>query len=162
MKRSCMYGLGIIVITLYCISVVSAESVVVTTGIKALEAYEDGFAYDVMRTPDKNGVMLNDMVLIEDDGPGSGASEKGTYLEEIYRGILAQKTFNLPDVKAFEAHVVLFMLPKNPDKSKQKPFYIILNGKRFEGPPLSWHENMWHWLKVPVDALKKGKNWDGA
>jgi len=158
MKRIWINSTGIIVIALTCLSVVWAESVSVTTEIKALDAYEDGFAYDVMRTPDNHGVMLNDMVLIEDDGPGSGASEKGTYLEEIYSGVLAQKIFQLKDAKAFEAHVVLFMSPKNPDKSKQEPFYIILNGRRIEGPPLSWHENMWHWVKVPVDALKKGKN----
>ena len=134
------------------------ETVTVTTETNALDAYENGFAYDVMRTPDDNGVMLNDMVLIEDDGPGSGVSEKGTYLEELYSGVRARKTFELPDGDAIEAHLVLFMHPKNPDKSKQEPFFAILNGQRFESPPLSWHENMWHWLKVPVDILKKGEN----
>ncbi|MBN1293056.1 MAG: transglutaminase domain-containing protein [Candidatus Latescibacteria bacterium] len=136
----------------------AADSIVNTTGIDAITAYEDGFAYDVMRATDKSGIILDNMVLIEDDGPGSGVSEKGTYIEEIHQGILAKKTFDLEDPKAFEAHIILYMIPKNSDKSKQQPFYIILNGERIEGPPLSWHENMWHWVKVPVKLLKKGDN----
>ena len=55
------------------------------------------------------------MVLIEDDGPGAGNSEKGTWLEEIYQGVLAQKTFQLDDPSAFEAHLVFYMYPKNKD-----------------------------------------------
>ena len=151
--------LYVVYLVVFCsFGVVNADSIVNTTGISAIDAYEDGFAYDVMRAPNKNGIILDNMVLIEDDGPGSGVSEKGTYIEEIHQGILAKKTFELEDAKAFEAHIVLYMNPKNSDKSKQKPFYIILNGERFEGPPLSWHENMWHWVKVPVNLLKKGEN----
>ncbi|MBT4485805.1 MAG: transglutaminase domain-containing protein [Candidatus Latescibacteria bacterium] len=134
------------------------RTVTVTTDIDALSAYEDGFAYDVMKNPYNQGVMLNDMVLIEDDGPGSGNSEKGTWKEELYQGLLVKKTFIIDDPSAFEAHLVFYMYPRNPDRKKQIPFFVFLNGRRFEGPPLSWHEDMWHWLKVPVDALKKGNN----
>jgi len=134
------------------------ETVTVSTDVDALAAYEDGFAYDVMRAPDGQGVMLDDMVLIEDDGPGAGFSEKGTWKEEIYQGILVKKTFTLDDPAAFDAHLVFYMYPKNKDAKKQKPFFVYLNGERFEGPPLSWHENMWHWLRVPVSALRKGEN----
>jgi len=130
----------------------------VITDIGALTAYEEGFAYDVMRASDNQGVMLNNMVLIEDDAPGSGYSEKGTWTEEIYQGILAKKTFLLDDPSAFEAHLVFYLISKNANKKEQKPFFFFFNGMRIEGPPLSWHENMWHWLKVPVDALQKGEN----
>ena len=134
------------------------KSVPVTTVMQAMEVYENGFSYDVMRSPDDRGVMLNDMALIEDDGPGSGVSEKGTYLEELYNGLLAQKTFQLDDPRAFEAHLVFFMQPKNPDRAKQKPFFAMLNGTRFESPPVSWHEGVWHWIEAPPDLLRKGDN----
>lgn len=137
---------------------VEADTITVTDDMAALEAYDEGFAHDVMRAPDGQGVMLNDMVLIEDDGPGSGNSEKGTWMEELYAGILAKKTFTLDDTAAMDAHLVFYMVPKNPDPRKQRPFFVILNGRRIEGPPLSWHENMWHWVNVPVSALRKGDN----
>ena len=130
----------------------------VTSTLTAIDAYEDGFATDLMRADVDGGVMLDNMVLIEDDGPGSGNSEKGTFQEEICRDVMARKTFILNDARAEEAHIVLFMTPKNPDRAKQVPFYIILNGQRFESPALSWHESMWHWIKVPVDVLKSGDN----
>ncbi|MHB9027814.1 MAG: transglutaminase-like domain-containing protein [Candidatus Latescibacterota bacterium] len=133
-----------------------AEERPVSTEMTALEAYETGFAYDVMRAPGKAGVQLNDMVLIEDDGPGSGVSEKGTYLEEISKGALARKIFQIDDPTALEAHIVLFMTPQNP--RQQEPLFIILNGTRIPGNPISWHEEMWHWIKVPVNLLKKGDN----
>lgn len=144
---------------LYCTAVLAeTKSITVTTDIDALTAYEDGFVYDVKRAPDNQGVELDDMVLIEDDGPGAGNSEKGTWQEELYQGLLVKKIFNLENPSAFEAFLVFYMNPKNKDRSKQKPFFVFFNGERFEGPPLSWHENMWHWLKVPVNTLKKGEN----
>ncbi len=135
-----------------------ADETVVTTEIDALEAYETGFAYDVMRATDKAGVMLDDMMLIEDDGPGAGNSEKGTWIEELHQGVLVRKTLELDDPRAFEAHLVLYMTPKDPDRANQKPFFVYFNGERIEGPPLSWHENMWHWVPVPVEYLKRGEN----
>ena len=50
------------------------------------------------------------------------------------------------------------MAPSNREQPGVEPFVAVLNGRRFEGPPLSWHENMWHWLRVPVDALQEGVN----
>jgi len=139
-------------------AVISAETTVVSTEIDAIQAYENGFAYDVMRATGNLGVMLNDMTVIEDDGPGSGNSEKGTWQEEIYQGVLAKKTFDLDDPSAFEAHLVFYMNPKNSNRNNQLPFFVFLNGERFAGPPLSWHENMWHWLEIPISALRKGEN----
>ena len=126
----------------------------VTTETPALEAYEWGFAYDVMRSD--LGVQLNDLVLIENDGPGIGHSEKGAFTEEIHAGVLARKTLELDEAAAEEAHVILYMEPRNlPD---QAPYYIIVNGHRIEGPPLAWHDKQWHWVKTPVEFLKKGAN----
>ena len=44
----------------------------ITTRVSAVDAYESGFAYDVIRTADGQGVKLNDLVLIENDAPGAG------------------------------------------------------------------------------------------
>jgi len=126
----------------------------VRTEMSALEAYEWGFAYDVMR--DQEGVVLNDLVLLEDDGPGSGRSEKGTYQEKIYSGVLAKKTVHLDDPAASEAHVVLYLEPQN--RKDQPPYYLVVNGHRIEGNPISWHDPNWHWVNVPVECLKQGSN----
>lgn len=135
-----------------------AQAVVVAADMDAIEAYEHGFAYNVMRTPDDDAVMLEDMVLIESDGPGAGESEKGTWTEEICEGVLARKTFRLEDPSAFEAHLVLYMTPMSEDRDEQEPFFAVVNGRRVPGPELSWHEEMWHWVPVPVEALRAGEN----
>jgi hypothetical protein len=133
-------------------------TVSVRTDMTANTAYDDGFAYDVMRAGDGAGVMLNDMVLIEDDGPGAGMSEKGTFLEDIHKGVLARKTFPLEDPTAVEAHIALMLLPLNKDRAKQVLFHIILNGTRIEGEPVPWFVIGWQFVKVPTSLLKKGNN----
>ncbi len=126
----------------------------VTTEVTAQEAYDWGFAFDVMR--DGNDVALNDLVLLEDDGPGSGYSEKGTFWEGIHKGVLARKIIQLDDPTASEAHVVLYMEPQSP--KDQPPYYLVVNGHRIEGNPISWHDPNWHWVKIPVEYLKAGPN----
>lgn len=144
----------------FCVTVCPAnilgesKTTTVTTNMPAITAYDEGFAYDVMRSPGNTGVMLNDMVLLENDGPGSGRNDNGTYLEEIYRGILVRKTIRLDDPAAREAHLVLFM-----GAPKETRYYIIVNGTRIEGPPASWHEGgIWRWVNIPVGLLRKGEN----
>lgn len=130
------------------------QSIEIATEMSALEAYEWGFAFDLMRGD--SGVVLNDLVLLEDDGPGSGHSEKGTFKESIHAGVLAKKTFKLEDPTAAEAHVVLYMEPATRDD--QAPYYLVVNGRRIEGNPISWHDPNWHWVRVPVKYLKQGAN----
>ena len=124
------------------------------TEMSALDAYDWGFTFDVMRGED--GVVLNDLVLLEDDGPGSGRSEKGTFRESIHAGVLAKKTFQLDDPAATEAHVVLYMEPAS--RTDQPPYFLVVNGHRIEGNPISWHDPNWHWVKAPVEFLKQGTN----
>jgi len=159
MKRHCLslpFLMLALVISRPCTA--QQESRVITTEIDALSAYQDGFAYDVMKGDDGAAVTLNDMLLIEDDGPGAGNSEKGTWKEELHQGILVRKTLQLDDARAFDAHLVLYMYPLDPDRKNQMPFFVYFNGERIEGPPLSWHENMWHWVPIPVEYLKTGEN----
>ena len=137
---------------------VGTKSATLTVNMDALAAYDSGFAHDVMRAPGDQGVILNDLVLIENDGPGAGASEKGTWVEQIHKGVLARKTLRLDHPASSEAHLVIYMASSNKEKPPSEPFVATLNGRRFESQPLSWHENMWHWLRVPVDALRGGVN----
>lgn len=158
MKRLFMPGVTVAACLACGFNAGSAEEMTVAGEMSVIQAYEDGFAYDVMRAAGNTGVQLNDMALIEDDGPGAGASEKGAYLEEIRKGVLARKTFTLDDPSALEAHIVLMLSPQNRDRTKQERFYLILNGARIQGNPVPWHEGTWQWVKVPVALLRKGDN----
>ncbi|MCE5248683.1 transglutaminase-like domain-containing protein [bacterium] len=133
-------------------------SVSLSTDIDGLTAYETGFTCDVMKAPRNEGIMLNDMILFENDAPGAGTSEKGTSREELFKNVFARKIIHLDDPSAFEAHIILYMEAKNKDNKAQKPFFIIVNGKRIEGPPLSWHEPRWLWVPIPPETLQKGDN----
>jgi len=129
----------------------------VTTKITALTAYEKGFAFDVIRSAGNGSVQLDDLVLIENDAPGAGFSQKGTCCERIHQGVLARKTLFLQNPAARDAHVVLFMKPLL-DRDRQEPYYLLLNGHRIAGSPIAWHEGTWHWVRVPVGCLRQGKN----
>ncbi len=130
----------------------------VTTEISAITAYDKGFAYDVMRAPDGQGVQLNDLVAIENDGPGSGWSQKGTCVERLYRGVLAKKILWVERPSAHQAHVVLFLDPPSETKPDKPFFYLLVNGRRIEGPPAPAHERVWQWVPIPHSLLQKGRN----
>ena len=129
----------------------------VTTEVTAAESYETGLAHDVLRSPDGRGVQLNDLVLIENDSPGAGYSEKGTWHEPIHRGVLARKTLTLQNASAKGAHVVVYLQPQR-GRHSHVPYYLIVNGHRLEGNPIPWHEGVWHWVRVPVEWLQTGDN----
>jgi hypothetical protein len=133
------------------------ETAAVKSSMKAVAAYEEGFAYDVMRAPD-GSVMLNDFEVIENDGAGAGYSEKGTFYEEIYRGVRAKKVLRLEDPRAQAAHVVLYLEPLKPDLPKQTLPYIIVNGLRIEGHPVPSWQGAWQYIAVPVKVLRRGDN----
>lgn len=133
------------------------ETAAIKSSMKAMTAYEEGFAYDVMRAPD-GSVMLNDLEVIENDGAGAGYSEKGTFYEEIYRGVRAKKVLRLEDPRAQEAHVVLYLEPLKPDLPKQPLPYIIVNGLRIEGHPVPSWQGAWQYISVPVKGLRRGDN----
>ena len=155
-----------------------------TTRMSAFDAYENGFAHDVMRGP-HGGVVLDDHVLIENDGPGAGWSFKGLTADDlrkgrlyagttepIHRGVFARKTLTIRDPASFEAHVLLLMFPlkkvyedqfegpvwKDWRKSEQQPYYLIVNGRRIEGEPIPWYADAWYWVPVPPGILHTGEN----
>ncbi|MBL7647023.1 MAG: transglutaminase domain-containing protein [Candidatus Hydrogenedentes bacterium] len=131
-----------------------AEEVKTSTELTALTLYDSGQAYDVMRAPD--GVVLNDLTLIENDGPGAGLSEKGVHFEPLHAGVQIRKVLRLDDTRARSAHVVVYMEPQAPQNTP--PWYLVVNGHRVEGVPQSWHERVWWWVPVPVEFLVQGDN----
>ena len=127
----------------------------VTSRWTAAELYETGQVYDAMRAPG-GGVQLNDLVLIENDAPGAGRSDRGVYNELLHAGARIKKTLRLDDPRAIAAHVVLYMEPEDP--AKVAPYHLLVNGHRVEGVPRSWHEHVWWWVPVPVAHLVAGDN----
>jgi len=134
----------------------ASEARPLTTTFGAIDLYESGQAFDVMRVPGGTGIQLDDLVLIENDAPGAGRSEKGVFNEVVHAGVRIRKTLKVADPQAFEAHVVLYMEPE--DGASQAPYYILLNGHRSEGVPRSWHEHMWWWIPIQTEHLVAGDN----
>jgi hypothetical protein len=132
-------------------------SKVVTTKESALETYENGFAWNVMKSPDGRGVCLNNYTLLENDGPGSGRSEKGTHVEEIYQGLLIRKRFFLQDTHARSATLHL-LSPFLTQRRQQPRFFVIVNGVRLESRPQAKQEAAWHQIPVAASLLRRGEN----
>ncbi|HRE51953.1 MAG TPA: transglutaminase-like domain-containing protein [Flavitalea sp.] len=130
----------------------------VVTEISAEQAYQDGFTYDVMHTPSRDGICIVDRTLFENDAPGAGASEKGAYVELIHAGALARKQFYVDDTRAQRAHIVLYMTQHANDFGKPAPYYLIVNGTRIPGSAPSWQQPQWQWVEIPVSLLRKGLN----
>ncbi|MBL7735266.1 MAG: transglutaminase domain-containing protein [Chitinophagaceae bacterium] len=139
-------------------SLVAQTQKSVVTEMSAEQAYQDGFTYDVMNTPSRDGIRIVDRTLLENDGAGAGASEKGAYLEFIDAGVLARKQFYLDDPRAQRAHVVLYMTQHANDFGKPAPYYLIVNGKRIPGSHSSWLQPQWQWVEIPVSLLREGLN----
>ncbi|MEH6682049.1 MAG: transglutaminase domain-containing protein [Sediminicola sp.] len=129
----------------------------VVTKMPALQAYQEGFTYDVMQSPSGKGVRLNNNVLLENDGPGAGVSEKGTYLEPLHKGVIVRKEFVLDNPASHRAHVVFFMTPAGGSKGTS-PYYLKFNGVQILGSEPSWKEPGWRWVEIPVSLLRQGAN----
>src|SRR4030067_2541076 len=74
----------------------------------AIWAYNDGFATNLMRAGDGSSVKLDDMILYEDDAPGVGKSEKGTYIDEVYGPNVIRKILKVRETDSLQAHLVFF------------------------------------------------------
>jgi hypothetical protein len=136
-------------------SIAATAMETLSTRLSANHVYESGQVYDVMRSPDGQRIQLNDLVLVENDAPGAGKSEKGAHNEALHAGVQVKKVLHLEDPSAETAHVVLYMEPKTPTPA---PYHLLVNGHHVEGAPQSWHERVWWWIPIPVEFLVKGSN----
>ncbi len=122
-----------------------------------METYEKGFAWNVMKSPKGMGVCLSDLALLENDGPGSGRSEKGTHVEEVYRGLVLRKEFSLANPRARGATLHL-LSPFITERRQQPRFFVLFNGVRLESGPEARQEPAWHHIRVPAALLRPGRN----
>ncbi len=116
-------------------------------------AYDKGFARGVMRG-ENGSVRLWNHVLIEDDGPGAGTSNKGRFTEAVYGDRMIKKVLAVDDPRCMKAHVV-FMTYSWGDP-KKPPLDITVNGNRASFR----HMNTEQYGYIPIDPawLKKGDN----
>lgn len=148
----------VVILLLICTFSLHAQSEkTVLIEMSALEAYSDGFVHDVMRSPLRQGVRLNNHVLFENDATGAGVSFKGPFTQPIHVGVLARKQFHLDDPRAYRAHIVFYITQSNP-AGKPAPYYLMVNGTRVPGITPSWHEPGWRWVEVPTSLLRRGLN----
>ena len=117
-------------------------------------AYDRGFAEYVMRSSD-GGVKLWNRVLVENDGPGSGFSNKGAYLEYIYGSRQVKKILWLENPVCDQASVVFYGRKRKGNKDKVN-IEVSVNGNRIT----SRKKNKEEYLYVPIKPkwLKKGFN----
>ena len=128
------------------------STVDVSEDYSALAAYEKGFARGVMRDP--NGVRLFDMELIQDDAPGSGQSEKGSYIQSIHGALMARKDLFIEDPRTNSAYVVFIFAGTGKGK-----LTVTVNGSKTSyDPATSTNTEMYRLVAVDPATLKKGLN----
>ena len=128
-----------------------AESLELSWGGPAEIVYDLGTIHNVRRHPD-GGISLFDMELIENDSPGSGMSEKGTFSDFVWGAHRARKTLYLEDARALRAYVVIFTY----SKQNKHPLLFEVNGHR--GQITKDNREDYRWVEFPASALKVGKN----
>lgn len=135
-------------------SVAYGGGTTVTTRLDAAALYESAFIDNLMRGDD-GAIVLNDLVLYENDGPGAGYSEKGVFEESLHRGVQVKKLFQLRATDAKSAHVCVYLTPQS---STAPPYYLLVNGQHVDGIARPALDGIWHWVPVPADALRVGLN----
>ncbi len=128
------------------------STVVIEGEYPALAAYDKGFALGVMR--DTNGVRLFDRVLVQDDGPGAGFSEKGSFLQPVYGAKAARKDLWLEDVRASGAWVAFYV----PVRGKGNLRVAINGHETFWDPKSTTNGESCQWLSFDPSWLRKGFN----
>lgn len=128
------------------------EDVQTRWGGAAELAYDNGFAENVRRFPD-GAVGLFDRVLIENDAPGAGKSEKGVSEDTIWGANRARKILRLDDPRARRAYVVIF---SNAQKPPENPLLFAVNGVK--GQITQDNGEAYRWAEFPASALKAGDN----
>jgi hypothetical protein len=131
-----------------------AEPVNTSWKFSAENLYDTGFIHMLMKNPDGD-VQLFDMVLIENDSPGAGNSEKGVWLDSVWGENRARKIFYLDDPRSHKAYLILY----NRSQGKY-PLSFTVNGhiSQFEKWNTPTYYMHYFWVEFPVEWLKKGEN----
>ena len=124
--------------------------------------------------PEKDGIGLEDMVLVEDDAPGIGrpqGAEDEAWFERLSAGIVARKELVLD---AAEAKAAFLVFCGREATDNDAPLHLRLNGHGLVRPPTKvahpearhyyttdWggaHFDNWFVVPLPTGALKAGAN----
>ncbi len=143
-----------VALTVFSVHSAAAELTAASWGGDAGSIYETGFMQGLMKNPG-GGVRLFDIDLVENDSPGSGASEKGISSDVIWGKNRARKVLSLDDPRAFKAWLVLFI-----NQQGKSPLRVTVNGKSTQVPNWDLKKNRegYRWSEFPAEWLVKGKN----
>ena len=123
---------------------------------------------------DKERIVLDDRVLIEDDAPAIGqpeGTEDRSWFEKLHRGVMMRKDLVLEDARAFAGYIVFNGMEIDDN---DHPLHIRINGVEVVRPPskqahpfarqyytTDWggsHFDNWFVVEIPVGALRQGEN----
>lgn len=155
MRILVMTAVALAIVTATVVSV-SAEVVTATWNRDAGKIYDDGFMHMLMKDPAGTGVRLFNMDLIQNDAPGAGNSEKGSWTDVIWGKNRGRKILNLDDPRAHKAFVVFWAA-----RQGTSPLRFIVNGNTVSCENWSRTKTSpeWYrWVEFPAQWLKKGRN----
>ena len=138
----------------FSMSLSRAENVTTYWGGNAEMIYDTGFMHMLMKR--QNGdVCLFNMDLVANDAPGSGASEKGVWTDNIWGKNQARKILNLDDPRAYHAFLVIFSTHQG-----KYPLKLRVNGNltQVDNWDVEKNQEIYRWKEFPVEWLKKGRN----
>jgi transglutaminase-like putative cysteine protease len=134
--------------------------VTITDGMPVAEAFERGqVARDVQLDADGRSVILYDVTLVEDDGPGACAAfGHGPAAPTTIRdGVQVKKVLHVDRPEANAARLVLCV---GPVARNSAPLRVAVNGRDFTlraGRRL-WSGHDWPVIRVPATLLRRGDN----
>jgi hypothetical protein len=102
-------------------------------------------------------VRLFDRVLVENDSPGVGVSERGPNLDPIWGRNVGRKVFLLDDPRARSAWITIMPAYGRP---LAHPIRFSVNGHEtvYTSPETKQTVDYYRWLEFPTEWLKKGRN----
>ena len=164
---------GVIMTILLCsvlhASPLAGEQFAVTYRLDAGDLEERGQLHNMVYSPETGGIILTDLVLIEDDAPAIGrpkdASDR-SWDEHLKKGVVIRKELLLDDPRAFSARLVF---EGKEMQQNTEPLHISINGEhiirratKYAHPQaIQYYTNDWeNWFVVPIPAgaLKVGVN----
>ncbi|MFC1509994.1 hypothetical protein ACFL60_09985, partial [Candidatus Omnitrophota bacterium] len=133
----------------------SGRTITISQNHTAQDVYDSGFARDVMRDGDE-AVRLWDRLLIENDSPGAGTSNKGNFMEPVYGDRMVKKILTVEDPECSEVYVIVYAFIGLSLTKREFPLIVTLNGHT----TTYRHLNTEQYVYVPVETswLRKGEN----
>lgn len=138
----------------------TAAAITVSDRTPLAEAFEKGLlARDTQLAPDGRSVVLYDLALIEDDGPGGCAShDSGPAAPTTIRnGVMLKKILRLDRAEAMDAHLVVC---SGPWEGEKRPLHVSVNGREFaiKGSEVTILSDDWPAIRLPAGLLRMGDN----